>query len=165
MRHSGDKTTMNMATILPPCNAPSENNTENETRKDLMTMRGTLNNGIITYQEQRRQDTLGRIKYALDRRRAAGLPLTKSGIADDIGMSISSFRAPYIQAYIADYMANIGDVTTQSIEELDELNVCKIQLLKANEDNRHLRLEIRELKHKQTELLTEYSKLFNTLSK
>ena len=63
----------------------------------------TQNEGIRTYQENKRQETLSRIDEAYQYLKESHLSITKKALSDTSGIPLRTIHQPYVQQYLLQY--------------------------------------------------------------
>ena len=134
-------------------------------------MKNTQNEGIRTYQEERRKETIARISEAYNYLKESNQPITKAALSRESGISRVTLNKTEIVEFLASYPEFEEEKTESnnsvSILELQtNLRIVKAELSRSrNRNNRiaaenlRLRKEVEELKQKYQVLLGDYQKM------
>ena len=122
----------------------------------------TQNEGIRTYQENKRQETLSRIDEAYQYLKESHLSITKKALSDTNGIPLRTIHQPYVQQYLLQYPEFNPDSapcdSAGTITALEnEVKRLKCLLSKSRNDNNRLKAKNLSLKEEYRKLNYEYS--------
>lgn len=124
-----------------------------------------VNYGIALAQEKQRESTLRLLDQTIQEMQQKHLPITKTSVADEAGVSRQSLYAPYIKNFLDGHpafnpnLAKTND-SPQTIAHLQiENEKQKQKLLSLQEELRKTKKLLQMSKQSYTELNREYKKL------
>lgn len=134
-------------------------------------MKNKQNEGVRTYQEERRKETIAKISEAYNYLKETNQTITKAALSRESGVS----RVTLNKAEIVEFLAGYPEFSEEKAESNPNISVLELQtslqIAKAelsrsrNRNNRiaaenlRLRKEVEELEQKYQKLLGDYQKM------